>query len=645
MSGQIPKDFIDQVIDKADLVEIISARISVKKKGKNYLGCCPFHDEKTPSFNINPIKQFYYCFGCSASGNIITFLMEHDNLTFVEAITEVADSVGMSVPESEISNSIEFNNNFNNKSNNSSNNNFNLNSDIKSLFCVMHNVAKFYEWSLHKDKESIEYLKNRGISGELAKLYQIGWVPDKWDNLEKFIIGKSIDISYKNKKSKNISNNISNNISSKIKANKIIVNKTMLDNCGLLINSEKGGFYDRFRDRLMFPIRDRRGRVVGFGGRVIKKERTPKYLNSPETMLFAKSKILYGLYEILQSNKNSSRICVVEGYMDVIGLAQYGVNYAVATLGTSTSGDHIRQLLQFTKEIVFCFDGDKAGKGAAWRALNSCLPFMNGSFQVKFLFLPDGEDPDSIVKSIGKDGFEKKLDLCEPLSEFLFNNISGNLNLGFADGKAVFLDKLLPLISEVPDGAYKLLLSESAAKRLQVSVRQIDSQIKSYKKFNISSNISSNINSKSSGVNSGIRGYLEKSIVYLLCDYKLALDINIDDLIMTNNIKGPGKVLIKLICFLQERFKANTNISIQDVIDNFSQEKIKKKLAELALMNHPFGHEELRKEFFELIDRFKRECQLSGIDDLIAKSRSESLNTEEKEQLKGLLAKHKLKLK
>ena len=660
MSSQISKDFIDQVIEKADLVEIISARVSVKKRGKNYLGCCPFHDEKTPSFNINPIKQFYYCFGCSASGDAITFLMEHDNLTFVEAVSEVASSVGMSIPANN-HNPISALNSSNSRSNFNSSSQFkshafsgnNKNSKVsfmQSMFALMNQVAKFYQWNLRNKQEdslkAIEYLKNRGIDGEIAKKFQIGWIGSGWDNLKKTFAGKSINNVLTKK-----------NNSSEI----IIINISMLDKAGLLVTSDKKKVYDRFRERLMFPIRDRRGRVVGFGGRVIEKDGMPKYLNSPETMLFSKSKILYGLYESLQSSKDLSRVCVVEGYMDVVGLAQRGVNYAVATLGTATSGDHIRQLLQFTKEIIFCFDGDKAGRSAAWRALNASLPFMTGSFQVKFLFLPDGEDPDSIIKSIGKDGFEKKLDSSQPLSEFLFSSISDGISLVFADGKAVFLDKLLPLLAQVPDGSYKLLLCESASKKLQVSVEQIQSQLSVFKKTPGYWNNNNNADISGDKHDGKISGYLDKLIAYLLSDNILALKIDLSEFNNIDNLSLSGKLLLKLIRFYQDQFGMQDNgfnndledninsgvrnISIQKTLEGFSDEKTKKKLAELALMNHPFGHEQLIKDFLELMDRFKKDFQLSNIDELIKKSMQGALNIQEKEQLKGLLAKHKLKLK
>ena len=534
---------------------------------------------------------------------------------------------------------------------------------MQSMFALMQQVARFYQWNMRNKKtdslKAIEYLKNRGIDGEIAKKFQIGWIGSGWDNLKKTFIGKSMNGVLSNKK---------NNSSVMI-----TIDISMLEKAGLLITSDKKRVYDRFRERLIFPIRDRRGRVVGFGGRVIEKDGIPKYLNSPETMLFSKSKILYGLYESLQSSKDLSRICVVEGYMDVIGLAQSGVNYAVATLGTATSGDHIRQLLQFTKEIIFCFDGDKAGRSAAWRALNASLSFMTGAFQVKFLFLPDGEDPDSIIKSIGKEGFEKKLDLAEPLSEFLFTRISEDISLGFADGKAVFLDKLLPLLAQVPDGSYKLLLCESASKKLQVSVEQIQAQLAGFKKtpgyWKNNLNINTNADLSGDKHDGKISGYIDKLIAYLLSDNMLALKVDLSSFNNINNLSLSGKLLLNLVRFCQDKFGMQNsdlnnglnngldsnlereskpgirNISIQKIIENFSDAKIKKKLAELALMNHPFGHEQLIKDFSELMDRFKIDCQLSCIDNLITKSTQESLSTQEKEKLKGLLAKHKLKLK
>jgi DNA primase len=349
MAEQIPRDFIDQLLNRVDIVDFIDSRITLRKKsGNNFFACCPFHNEKNPSFSVSQPKQFYYCFGCGAHGNAIDFLMQYDRLNFPEAIEALAKQVGMEVPKQSISPQ-----------------QAEKAAAQQSLYELLAQVAKFYQSQLRTHNRAIEYLKQRGVSGEIAKSFAIGVAPQGWDNLLQKI-GQHA--------------------------------KQALLEVGMLIKKEEGGCYDRFRDRIMFPIHDRRGRIIGFGGRII-DQGEPKYLNSPETPLFQKGHELYGLYQALQANRQLERIIVVEGYMDVIALFQHDITYAVATLGTATSSSHIERLLRHTAEIIFCFDGDQAGRSAAWRALQVTLPLMRDGIQVRFLFLPEGEDPDSLVRT------------------------------------------------------------------------------------------------------------------------------------------------------------------------------------------------------------------------------------------------------
>ena len=648
MVSKIPQDFIDQLLDKSDLVDLISSRISVKKRGKNYLACCPFHDEKTPSFNINPVKQFYYCFGCSAGGNAINFLMEYDKLTFMEAVEDLAENLGMSLPEvaySQDNTKNSYPNSFNYSPSDNSSSDFlgkNLDQNINNIqvqFALLDKVSNFYSWNLRQfdGKVCIDYLKKRGITGDLAKRYQLGWIADAWDNLIKNFVGKKLSMKASAKSSKNNKNA------------EIIITQDMLIQAGLLIKNEQNKVYDRFRSRLMFPIRDRRGRVLGFGGRVVTGDGKPKYLNSPETTLFLKNQVLYGLYEILQHKRDIKRVCVVEGYMDVIGLAQYGIDYSVATLGTATSSDHIKQLIKVTDEIVFCFDGDRAGKAAAWRALLACLPLMSGKFRVSFMFLPDGEDPDSIVRSEGEAGFVARLDKSTPLSEVLFNYLSSDIDMNFADGRALLLDKLLPLLLQVPDGSYKLLLCDMAAKAAQLSIDQIEKQLALLINSGIRGS-SSKVEKEQKEESKYIFSYLDRAISLLLFEPKLAQEADISWIDNLEDQKGLGRILVKIIIWLKDQYKQGfinsvDNISFDKILMQFSNKKIKKRLAELSMIDHSLGHGELRSEFLDLIERFKREYQLSFIDGLIVKSKKISLSNDEKDRLKGLLAKHKLKLK
>ena len=419
--GLIPQNFIDDLIARTDIVELINARVPLKKAGKNYQACCPFHNEKSPSFTVSQQKQFYHCFGCGANGSALGFLMEHDRLEFVDAVEELARQHGLDVPReggSAPQKSIQ----------------------LRSLHELMEQASLFYQQQLRGHQPAVDYLKQRGIDGSTAKTFGMGYAPKGWDGLIKALA-----------KDKNT--------------------QQQLITTGMLI--EKDGAqqdhnaYDRFRDRIMFPIRDSRGRVIAFGGRVMGDEK-PKYLNSPETPLFHKGKELYGLYEARQSLREIKRLLVVEGYMDVIALAQFGIPYAVATLGTALTEDHIGPLFRQTQEVVFCFDGDAAGRRAAQKALEVCLPAMKDGRQVKFLFLPDGEDPDTMVRSQGQEKFETSVVEAQPLSEFLIQTLCDGIQLSSIDGRARLVELARPWLARIPVGVFRNLLAEALATRAQV---------------------------------------------------------------------------------------------------------------------------------------------------------------------------------
>ncbi|MEF1257690.1 DNA primase, partial [Vibrio harveyi] len=421
MAGHIPRSFIDDLLARLDIVDIIDARVKLKKKGKNYGACCPFHNEKTPSFSVSQEKQFYHCFGCGVHGNAIDFIMEFERLDFVEAIEELASYLGLDVPREQRIGGGQFNSGPQASS-----------SEKRSLYDIMGSIAQFYRNQLKQptSKVAIEYLKDRGLSGEIVQKFGIGYVADEWDLVRKNF-GQNKD------------------------------NQDMLVTGGMLIENDKGNRYDRFRGRIMFPIRDRRGRVIGFGGRVL-GDGTPKYLNSPETPIFHKGKELYGLYEVLQAYREPPRILVVEGYMDVVALAQYGVDYSVASLGTSTTGDHIQMLFRQTNTVVCCYDGDRAGKEAAWRALENALQYLKTGNTLKFLFLPDGEDPDSYVRKYGKQAFEQQIEQATPLSSYLFDNLIElhQINLGNNEGKSALRAYASALIDKIPDPYFQELLEK-----------------------------------------------------------------------------------------------------------------------------------------------------------------------------------------
>ncbi|PID34332.1 MAG: DNA primase, partial [Thiotrichales bacterium] len=381
MAGHIPKEFIDQLLGRIDIVDVINKRVPLKKAGREYTACCPFHNEKTPSFTVSPTKQFFHCFGCGAHGSAISFLMEYDHFEYVEAIEALARDLGVEVPREQ----------------RAGDNGRPRKKLDNSLYGLMEEAAKYFSANLNKSQKAIEYIKKRDLSAEIIQQYGVGYSTDEWDRLTQLFGGE--------------------------------YGQQKLLACGLQIQNDSGRVYDRFRNRLMFPIRDRRGRVIGFGGRVL-GDGTPKYLNSPETDIFHKSAELYGLFEARNNTRQLNRFLVVEGYMDVISLAQFGITYAVATMGTATTTEHIRQLYKSgVTQVVFCFDGDRAGEEAAWKALKNALPAINDDREIRFQFLPEGDDPDTLVRRLGKAGYEAELKKALPFSKFFIRGINEGLGL------------------------------------------------------------------------------------------------------------------------------------------------------------------------------------------------------------------------
>ncbi|MCX2979215.1 DNA primase [Candidatus Marimicrobium litorale] len=421
MPGRIPQSFLDDLLDRVDIVEVIDRRVKLKKSGKNYSARCPFHEERSPSFSVNPDKQFYYCFGCGAGGNALTFLMEYDNLEFPQAVDNLANSAGMEVPR---------------EPSRDGRDTGQREDSNKPLYALMEKVSLFYQAQLRQHSDApraVEYLKGRGLSGQVARDFNLGFAPPGWDSLHP-ALGGGEEL------------------------------QALLIKAGMLVQNESGRVYDRFRDRVAFPIRDRRGRVIAFGGRVLGDDK-PKYLNSPETPIFQKGRELYGLYEARQTNRQLDRILVVEGYMDVIALAQHGITYATATLGTATSQIHLERIYRLCPEVVFCFDGDTAGRRAALRALEAALPSMEDGRQARFLFLPEGQDPDDAVRSGGREAFEQLMAEAVPLEDFLFESTSRNLDLNSLEGRARMSKQALPYIRQLPEGVFRQLMYQSLAER------------------------------------------------------------------------------------------------------------------------------------------------------------------------------------
>jgi DNA primase len=428
----IPQDFIQTLLNRVDIVDVIDKRVPLKKAGANYQACCPFHNEKSPSFTVSPTKQFYHCFGCGAHGTAIGFMMEYAGLNYVDAIKALADQAGMQVPESAVVNPVRA-------------------QHTASLVDVMRQAEQYYRQQLKASPEAIAYLKRRGLTGEIAARFGLGYAPDGWQNLQ------AVFPHYA---------------------------EPALHEAGLVVVNDAGQRYDRFRERIMFPIVNQKGDVIGFGGRVLDKGE-PKYLNSPETPLFQKGSELYGLFQGRRAIRDAGKVIIVEGYMDVVALAQHGVGYAVATLGTATTGVHIQKLLRHTEELVFCFDGDGAGQRAAWRALEHSLSMLTDSSRLGFLFLPDGHDPDSYIREFGQDGFEALLtQAVMPLSAYLFKQIAQQYDLTVDEGKSAFLKALQPLIAQVQAPNLALMLRKRAAELAQIDMADLATiwQLKAYRK-------------------------------------------------------------------------------------------------------------------------------------------------------------------
>ncbi|MFS2221131.1 DNA primase [Pantoea sp. B65] len=421
MAGRIPRVFINDLLARTDIVDLIDARVKLKKQGKNYHACCPFHNEKTPSFTVNGEKQFYHCFGCGAHGNAIDFLMNYDRLEFVESIEELATVYGLEVPYEAGSGPSQLERH-----------------QRQSLYQLMEGLSSFYQQALPQDNAATarDYLAQRGLSAEIIKQFAIGFAPPGWDNVLKRF-GRDEE------------------------------NRQSLIDAGMLVTNDKGRSYDRFRERVMFPIHDKRGRVIGFGGRVL-GDGMPKYLNSPETEIFHKGRQLYGLYEAHRNHPEPARLLVVEGYMDVVALAQFGIDYAVASLGTATTADHIQLLFRSTDNVICCYDGDRAGREAAWRALETALPYMTDGRQLRFMFLPDGEDPDTLVRKEGKAAFEARMEQAMPLSTFLFDSLMPQVDLSSRDGRARLSTLALPLISQIPGETLRIYMRQELGKNLGI---------------------------------------------------------------------------------------------------------------------------------------------------------------------------------
>jgi len=570
MVQHIPREFIQLLLSKTDIVDLIDSRVPLRKKSSNnHFACCPFHNEKSASFSVSDAKQFYYCFGCGAHGNAIDFLMNYDRLTFPEAIEALAKYAGMEVPHESIA--------------------------VTSKPAANHDhyellahIAKFYQAQLRQSEPAVQYLKQRGVSGIVAKEFGIGLAPSGWDKvLQTFGTTSAL--------------------------------KQQLLETGMLIKKEDGGCYDRFRERIMFPIQNRRGQVIGFGGRVLDNSE-PKYLNSPETPLFQKGHELYGLYQALTKNRSLPRVLIVEGYMDVIALFQHEITYAVATLGTATTAHHLQRLFRHTSEIIFCFDGDQAGRTAAWRALLVTLPLMRDDIQIRFMFLPEGEDPDTLIRKAGKNNFEKQMQDASPLSNFFFQSIASQADLGSMDGRARFVKLAAEHLKELPEGVFQDMMLEELAKKARLNN---PNQLKQSPKQT----------PKSPAKQLKIRAPSAIRLAITLLIQQPSLGRHISDPLPDFDL--PGLPLLKELI---EIIRKNNVLSTGALLEHWRDREEGKLLAKLVQTEHMIPESGVEKEFLGAIKLINKSAKKQAIQQLLAKASQQNLAPEEKQQLNELIA-------
>jgi DNA primase len=568
MAGKIPRNFIDDLLARTDIVELIDSKVGLKKAGKDYQACCPFHNEKSPSFTVSQDKQFYHCFGCGANGNAISFVMEYDKLEFVDAIEELASILNLDVPREQ----------------GTSNGPERTAEQKRSDYDLMLHSARFYQHQLKHHANSatvIDYVKGRGLSGETVKKFMIGYAPSEWEGLCQQL-GRNKE------------------------------QKEQLVELKLASEKTPGRQFDFFRDRLMFPIRDKRGRVIAFGGRVMQADQGPKYLNSPETRIFHKGFELYGLYEAKQAHKKLEHVLIVEGYMDVVALSEQGIEYAVAALGTATTAEHMQTLFRSSDRVICCYDGDRAGRDAAWRALENALPYLNDGKALLFVFLPDGEDPDSLVQKEGKEAFELRLSQADDFTKVLFNKLSQEIDLTNDAGKAKLLSAVLPLIEKIPSQFYQENLLEHLGRLIGRTKEQLNNRLKTPKqqhaierKFKITP--------------------MRRAIGLLIQHPKLANTVPYLADLAQMNIAG-----IALLIKLQHCALQNSDITTAQLIESFRETPEYEALIKLATWRHEINDDRLEDEFKNTFRFIEDQCLNYRLETLLIKDKTQGLTSEER---------------
>jgi DNA primase len=593
-SGRIPQHFIDELVARADIVDVIGSRVPLKKGGKEFKARCPFHDEKSASFTVVPDKQFYHCFGCGAHGTALGFLMDYDHLSFVEAVEELATRVGLEVPREQDAN-------FKPK-------------PSDDLYAPLEQAARLYADHLMNSDRAIEYVKKRGLTKETAQRFSMGYAPDAWD-----FIGKQLGATE--------------------------ADARRLLQVGLVIEREqRGGHYDRFRDRLMFPIRDTRGRTIGFGGRIL-DQGEPKYLNSPETELFHKGKELYGLFEARQATRNLQRLMVVEGYMDVVRLHQAGITYAVATLGTATTPEHLTRIFRVVSEVVFCFDGDRAGRAAAWRALENALSQIREGRQIRFLFLPDGHDPDSLVGEEGREKFEARLDSALALSDYFIRELSARSDVSTVDGRAQLAETARPLLAKIPPGVYRELLLDELGRTVGLPSERLaalfgaaphasgrSATSEPERAFEPSHSMG---NAQGTGNPTGRRN-LVRQAVHLLVHFPHAAQAQVD----LGALKAVDRPGVPLLVELLDSLRSNPSPSTGALLERWREKPDYPSLCRLAAVECIIP--DVAGASNELAGALRRLIEEGGpkrrTDELLSKAKRMPLSDEESQELQSLLS-------
>ena len=576
MAGKIPNDFIDQVMARVDIVDIIDRRLPLTRKGKEFQACCPFHEEKTPSFTVSPSKQFYHCFGCGAHGTAIGFLMEYANLGFVEAVEELADGAGLPMPQHATGTPTI------------------AGESVDDLLKTVEQAKHWFQQQLRQHTDAalaVDYLQERGLSGKIAADFGIGFAPDSWNALAQALAATTSA-------------------------------QQKLLKTGLIAQKDNANHYDRFRKRIIFPIEDHRGRVVAFGGRILGAGE-PKYLNSPETPLFHKGAELYGLHRARRAIGKANKSIVVEGYMDVISLAQFEVDNVVATLGTATTRIHLQRLFRLAPEVIFCFDGDRAGRAAAWKALQVSLPEMQDGRQIGFLFLPDGEDPDTIVRLEGAVAFGKRVQQATPLPDFLFENLSEQIDMTRMDGKARLVSLVKPLISELPVSAFKEMMLSKLSSLSGLNVRQLGTQ---------QTNSGSRLRYRNMPSDSGQISLLAFATSLLLQNPQLALAIDDFAALQPLRIKG-AEVLINLIKHIQNQPDQTTARLLELFRDSAYHGYLQKLAARPTFIND----DALETQFKDTIQRLLESQQGQDRQAALEKLRQKNINELQADEKSALI--------